>query len=63
MDESTLRTSDEIDIANAIISIPASICRTFLTLTAFISRLEMLNAISARSRPFTDGGVAAISTY
>jgi hypothetical protein len=66
-DKSILQTSDEMDNANAIISIAASICRMFLTLTAFISRLEMLSATSAWSRPLTDEGVdeglGALSTH
>lgn len=63
MRQSIVQTSDEMDNANAIISIPASICRTFLTLAAVISRLEMVNMISAWSRRLTDGRVGAISMY
>jgi hypothetical protein len=35
----------------------------FLTLAAVISRLEMVNMISAWSRRLTDGRVGAISMY
>ena len=44
---SIFHTSDDTIIAKAIISIPDSIARSFLTFTTWFSRLERLKAILA----------------
>jgi hypothetical protein len=52
-----LSTSDEMTIAKAIISNPASIRMTFFSLLTSVSRLERLKVILAGSRLSADKGM------
>lgn len=62
-DSQTSHASEEIAIASAIISNPASILRTFLNFTTSTSRLEIFNIRSARSGLLIDETVGSLSRY
>jgi hypothetical protein len=55
-EKQSLHTSDDIAIANAIISNPASILSTFFAFITDINRLDRVNAIPAGSFPSYNEG-------